>query len=190
VSAQRFHEAANEPRQTVATTPRRKSRGRAAGVVLLAVVFASLAAGALYFAAASRSNRSAALRWRTHALRSDRLVTARTHQLNTRSAALNRTAAELARSQADVRSLEARQRALANEKAQGEDQRGQMLVQTSQLTALANEQKTCSDELGQLLSDFANGDYGAVEAESSGVAADCQTARSDFDAFQSQYGGQ
>jgi hypothetical protein len=119
-------------------------------------VFASLAAGALYFSSTSRSNRSAALRWRTHALQSDRLVTTRTHQLNVRSAALNRTAAELDRSQADVRKLEARQRALANEKAQVEDQRGQMIVQASQLTTLATEQKTCSDELGQLLSDFAN----------------------------------
>jgi hypothetical protein len=154
------------------------------------VVFASLAAGALYFSSTSRSNRSAALRWRTHALRSDRLVTARTHQLNRRSAALNRTAGELVRSQGDVRRLEARQRALANEKAQVEDQRGEMLVQTSQLTALADEQKTCSDELGQLLSDYANADYGAVDAEVSGVSADCQTARSDFEAFQSQYGTQ
>jgi Tfp pilus assembly protein PilN len=188
VSAETVYEPADEPLQGAVRSRRRRSPRRAAAVVLLAVVLAALAGGALYFSSTSRSNRSAALEWRAHALRSDRLVAARTHQLNTRSAALNRTAAKLNRSQADVRRLEARQRDLANEKARVEDQRGAMLVQTTQLTQLANEQMICSDELGQLLSDFANDDYGAVSAEVPGVAADCQTARSDFDAFQGQVG--
>jgi septal ring factor EnvC (AmiA/AmiB activator) len=159
-------------------------------VLLLTVVFAALSGAVLYLSSTSRSNRNAAVTWRQRAQRSDQLLRARTHQLNARSSALNRTAAELDRSQSDVRKLEARQRTLANEKAQVEDQRGQMVVQTSQLTALANEQKTCSDDLSQLLTDFANSDYAAVDAEVPYVSADCQTARQDFDTFQGGYGTQ
>ena len=157
-------------------------------VVLVLVVFAALSGGVVYFADASRSNRDAASRWRAQAQVSDKLLTARIHQLNDRSTALNRTVDSLARSERDVAKLERRQRALADEKAQVEDERGAMVVQTSQLTQLADEQRACSDGLSQLLNEFAAGDYDAVEVDAPIVGEDCRTAREDFADFQARYG--
>jgi hypothetical protein len=155
---------------------------------MLLGVFAALAGGVVYFSDASRSNHDAASRWRAHAQASDKLLTARIHQLNERSAALNRTVDTLARSERDVAKLERCQRALADEKARVEDQRGAMIVQTSQLAQLADEQRACSDGLVQLLNEFAAGDYDAVEVDAPIVGDDCQTARENFADFQSTYG--
>jgi chromosome segregation ATPase len=160
---------------------------RSAAVLVLA--FVVLAGAAVYFALASHSNHASAARWRDHAQASDRLLTTRTNQLNARSKALNRAAGELAKSQADVKSLEARQRTLANEKAQVEDQRGGLQVATSQLAALAGEQRDCSNGLSQLLNEFAANDYDAVNRDAPGVGSACQKAEDDFAAFQAQYGG-
>jgi septal ring factor EnvC (AmiA/AmiB activator) len=158
------------------------------GAALICLVVAALAGATLYFALTSRANRQSATSWRHHAQQSDRLLAARTHQLNARSTALNRVTEQLARSEGDVKQLVARQQTLANEKAQVEDQRGAMVVQASQLASLADEQRTCSDGLSRLLSEFAAGDYAAVQADASTVDADCATARTDFAAFQNQYG--
>jgi hypothetical protein len=64
-----------------------------------------------------------------------------------------------------------------------------MVVQTSQLATLADEQRTCSDDLGRLLTEFADSDYEAVDADAPIVDQDCAAARTDFAAFQRQYGG-
>ena len=157
-------------------------------MALAVAAFVALIGATLYFSLGSHSNRDAAIRWRAHAEQTDKLLTTRTRQLNTRSTALNRTAAELASSERDVRTLESRQRRLANEKAQVEDQRGQMVVQTSQLTALADEQRACSSGLSQLLNEFANSDYEAVDADAAAVGGACQTAQDDFALFQARYG--
>jgi chromosome segregation ATPase len=158
-------------------------------VAVSIVAFVVLAGAAAYLATASRSNHASAARWRERAQQSERLLTARTSQLNTRSKALDRAAGELERSQADVKTLEARQRTLANEKAQVEDQRGGLQLQTSQLAALAGEQRDCSSGLSQLLNEFAAGDYDAVNGNATTVGNACQKAQDDFAAFQSQYGG-
>lgn len=167
----------------------RRSRRHPVLLALTVLAFAALGAGVLYFANASRANRESATQWRRYAQRSDRLLAARTHQLNSRSKALNRTAFALAGSERDVKRLEARQRTLVDEKAQVEDQRGEMLVQTSQLETLAGEQRTCSDGLSRLLQEIADGDYAAADADAANVGDACDTARADFDAFESQYGG-
>lgn len=162
-------------------------RRLAAGALLLAI--AAPAGGVVYFSEASRSNERAAARWRDTARKAQKLLAARTHQLNQRSAALNRTAEALERSERDVRRLEQRQRALAEEKAFVEDERGRLVVQTSQLTQLAEQQRACSDGLAQLVSDLAAGDYEAVDLYISTVADDCETARESFAAFRAQSEG-
>jgi hypothetical protein len=162
---------------------------RRIAVVLVVAAFAALAGGVVYFSDASRSNHRAAVDWRTRAITSDKLLSARTHQLNERSTALNRTADSLARSERDVETLEDRQRALATEKALVEDQRGALVVQTSQLAELADDQRACSDGLAQLLNDFAAGDYDAVEVFAPIVGEDCRSAREHFAAFQATYEG-
>ena len=88
-----------------------------------------------------------------------------------------------------MKSLEARQRTLANEKAQVEDQRGGLQLATSQLATLAGEQRDCSNGLSKLLNEFAANDYDAVDADSPTVGSACQKAEDDFAAFQAQYGG-
>ena len=97
---------------------------RSSFLAVSVIAFVVLAGAAVYLALASHSNHASAARWRDRAAASERLLTTRTNQLNTRSKALNRAAGELEQSQSDVKSLEARQRTLANEKAQVEDQRG------------------------------------------------------------------
>lgn len=187
------HRERRDTEQARATGPaagrRRRLWLRWLAVGTLVAVIAALAGGVLYFSDASDSNHRAAVRWRAHAQSAEKLLAARTHQLNRRSAALNRTADALERSERDVKRFERRQRALADEKARVEDQRGQLVVQTSQLAQLADEQRTCSDGLAQLLSDFAAGDYDAVDVYISIVAEDCRTARESFAAFQARYEG-
>jgi hypothetical protein len=164
----------------------RRKRPSRAGVIVTTLALVALAGATLYFAFASHANRQSAQKWRTHAEQSDKLLSARTHQLNTRSTALNRAAKALSRSQADVKTLESRQRSLANEKAQVEDQRGAMVIQANELATLAGEQRDCSNGLTQLLNAFAAGDYATVNANSDAVGSACQKAQQDFDAFQSQ----
>ena len=90
----------------------------------------------------------------------ERTLTARTRQLNTRTDALNKTAAALKRSEADVTTLESRQRALANEKAQVEDARGALELQAT----LAGDDSrassaTCTTGLTELLNRYAAEDF-------------------------------
>jgi chromosome segregation ATPase len=156
-------------------------------VVALAIV--ALAVGAGYFVYAAHVNRDAADRWRSRAGTLERTLTARTRQLNTRTQALNRTATALKRSEADVQSLEDRQRQLASEKAQVEDARGALELQTSSLATIAGEQRQCTSELTELLNRYAAEDYAWVDANAAGVSATCEQAQSDFAAFQAQFGG-
>jgi chromosome segregation ATPase len=162
---------------------------RSSFLAVSVVAFVVLAGAAVYLALSSHSNHASAARWRDRAAASERLLTTRTNQLNTRSKALNRAAGELEQSQSDVKSLEARQRTLANEKAQVEDQRGGLQLATSQLATLAGEQRDCSNGLSKLLNEFAANDYDAVNADSPTVGSACQKAEDDFAAFQAQYGG-
>ena len=156
---------------------------------MIAVAIVALGAVAVYFVYAARENRDAADQWESRAGRLQRTLTARTHQLNTRTDALNRTARALKRSEADVVALESRQRQLASEKAQVEDARGALELQASSLATIAGEQRQCTSELTELLNRYAAEDYAWVDANAAGVSATCEQAQSDFAAFQAQFGG-
>jgi hypothetical protein len=131
-----------------------------------------------------RANEQRTLRWqqRTRVLeRNTRqlqsLLNARTKTLNARVDQLNRVGGKLVaaqtaldRSQGDVAGLEERQRQLANEKAQIEDQ-------AHMLDQVAAAYVSCKGDLIQLLSDFANGydtSYSFDAANTSCTGADDQ----------------
>jgi predicted RNA-binding Zn-ribbon protein involved in translation (DUF1610 family) len=142
-----------------------------------------LCAWAAYASYGLRENRNHAESWRQRSLvlqeqatGMSRLLTARTKQLNVRIDEINRlaiklksTQSALGRSEGDVGSLEARQRALANEKAQVEDQRA-ALVRTAALYRI------CKDDLITLLGDFANQDYTSATADISVAESSCSAA--------------
>ena len=68
---------------------------RSSFLAVSAITLLALAGAAVYLALASHSNHASALRWRDRAAASERLLTTRTNQLDTRSKALNRAAGEL-----------------------------------------------------------------------------------------------
>src|SRR4051812_11145011 len=156
---------------------------------VIAVAIVGLGGAAAYFVYAAKENRDAAQQWQSRAGRLERTLTARTHQLNTRTDALNRTAGALRRSEADVSELESRQRQLASEKAQVEDARGALELQTQSLARIAGEQRDCTSQLSELLNRYAAQDYEWVDANADAVSATCQQAGDDFATFQSQFGG-
>jgi len=131
----------------------------------------------VYFAGESDRNRDAADRWRARAQTLQDRLTRRGGTLNERTRALNRTAAQLDASEADVRRLERRQLALADEKAQAEDQ-------TGAIARVAAEQQACSDGMRQLLGYVAEEDYEWVVANIDAIDAACDAAAADFAALQ------
>jgi hypothetical protein len=156
--------------------------------VVIALAILALGGVATYFVYASKENRDAADRWQARAGTLERTLTARVRQLNTRTQALNKTAAALKRSEDDVKELVGRQRELANEKAQVEDARGALEVQTTSLATLAAEQRECTTGLAELLNRYASEDFAWVDANADAVSATCEKAQSDFTAFQAQFG--
>lgn len=165
----------------------RRSRFRKNRMPLLlsavALVLAGLTAWALY---AMHVNEVRAHAWekRAHVLQHDEsqlqsLLTARTRLLNERidqvnglARKLRRSQVALGQSQGDVSSLEVRQRELANEKAQLQDQQ-------AALDQVASNYVTCKQDLIQLLSDVANGydtsyDYSAANSDCSNADSSLQ----------------
>jgi TolA-binding protein len=132
-------------------------------VVLLAgvVVLAGLAAWGLY---GMHTNERRAVAWehrarllQANAAQLESLLAARTRLLNQRIDQMNNMARKLkssqvalTQSQGDVSSLEERQRQLADEKAQLQDQQ-------HLLDQVAGSYVTCKQDLIQLLADVANG---------------------------------
>ena len=155
---------------------------------MIAFAIVALGGAATYFVYASKENRDAADRWRTRAGTLERTLTARMRQLNTRTEALNKAAAALKRSEADVTELSKRQRELANEKAQVEDARGALELQTTSLATIAGEQRDCTTGLAELLNRYAAEDFAWVDANAATVSATCEKAQTDFAAFQAQFG--
>jgi TolA-binding protein len=126
-------------------------------VIVLAVSVAVLAAVAGWSVYAMHTNEQRAASWHHRAVQLDALLAARTQTLNTRIDQMNRLAGKLklsqtalSQSQTDVSSLEVRQRELANEKAQLEDQQ-------RELDGVASGYITCKEDVIQLLSDVSNG---------------------------------
>jgi hypothetical protein len=155
---------------------------------VIAFAIVALGGAATYFVYAAKENRDAADRWRSRAGTLERTLTARVRQLNARTEALNKTAADLRRSEADVKELSTRQRELANEKAQVEDARGALELQTTSLATIAGEQRDCTTGLAELLNRYAAEDFAWVDANAAAVSATCEKAQTDFAAFQAQFG--
>lgn len=155
----------------------------------LVLVLAALAGWALY---AMRANDQRAESWQRRAValeantkQLESLVGARTRLLNQRIDQMNALAGKLKRSQValnqsqgDVSSLEERQRELANEKAQLQDQQ-------RALDGVAAGYLTCKRDLIQLLSDEVSGydttyDYATANS-------DCSSADSALQSYLSAY---
>jgi chromosome segregation ATPase len=104
------------------------------------------------------------------------LLGARTRQLNSRidqlseiTGKLKRTQAALGRSQGDVSSLEQRQRELAAEKAQVEDER-------AALKEVAAAYIGCKNDLISVLTDITNDDYYTAQTDADQADYSCQAA--------------
>jgi hypothetical protein len=163
-----------------AAIPSRRTRAWVWLLVGLGIVVFAWAGYATY---GLRANHDHAERWRQRSLvlqeQADgmsRLLAARTSQLNVRIDQINGLAVKLrntqdalGRSEGDVGTLDARQRALANEKAQVEDERA-ALLRTAALYRI------CKSDLLTLLTDLANSDYASATAHIPAAQADCAAA--------------
>jgi septal ring factor EnvC (AmiA/AmiB activator) len=121
-------------------------------------------------------------------------INERTQELNERTEDLNQMAAKvtaaaraIARSESDVKLLERRQRQLANEKAQVEDARAQLALQTATIEDVASAFITCKDGLTQLLSFVLAQDYFSANSIVGRVRADCDTAEARLDSYFANY---
>ena len=137
----------------------------------IAIALALALAGAM---ALAFSNKSRADRWEDRAFTLERnteqlngLLIERSTQLNERTRELNQLAAKverqqsaLTRSESDVASLTRRQRALAAEKAEVEDSRAALQLQSRALNSVATAFVACKDGLVSLLGYVVEGDSG------------------------------
>jgi hypothetical protein len=86
-----------------------------------------------------------------------------------------------------VRSLERRQRRLANEKAQVEDQRAGLVLQAATLEAVAQTYSDCSDGLALVIQAVAYSDYGWLSANGDQIVATCNQAANAFNDYKNSY---
>ncbi len=178
------------PPEEDAVSPTRRS-ARVAVAATLVLVLLGLAGGASYLAYV---NRQRADRWqaRANTFRRevdvlDSVVIHRTALLNARGRQLNKMAAKvqsassaLSQSEGDVANLEQRQRELANEKAQLEDQH-------VALTGVAAAYVNCKTDLSNALSAVANQDWSWIDANAVAVQGDCNQADDALQAYESNY---
>ena len=170
----------------------RRFLSRKRALILLSAIAVVLAAVAGWAIFAMHANEQRALSWQRRAQKLqanstqlEALLTARTSLLNQRIDQLNRLAGRLRvsqvalnQSQGDVSSLEERQRQLANEKAQLQDQQ-------RALDNVAGAYVSCKQDLVQLLADVANGydttyPYGTANT-------DCTNADTSLQSYLSAY---
>jgi septal ring factor EnvC (AmiA/AmiB activator) len=154
-------------------------------VLALGLLVAGAGAGYLAY-----ENDSRADKWRERADRLQRnadqlneLLIERTEVLNKRPEELNALAAKLkkaqraiARSEEDVKTLERRQRQLANEKAQVEDARALLAVEAEALEEVASAYIDCSTGLAAVLSFVASDDFSSANAALANASQDCRQA--------------
>jgi TolA-binding protein len=177
---------------TASRSGRYSRRGVALAVTIAGLVAAAGTGGYLTFV-----NKSRADRWEHRAVRLqanvdtlDAIVVRRTELLNERVGQLNAMAtkvklsqAALSKSEGDVQGLEQRQRELANEKAQLEDER-------AALTDVASKYITCKGDLENAIQAVANQDWAWINAYGSEVAGDCDAADGSLQGFLSAYPGE
>ena len=107
-----------------------------------------------------------------------RLLNQRIDQVNHLAKKLGRSQAALGQSQGDVASLEVRQRQLANEKAQLQDQQ-------AALDEVAGNYVTCKQDLIQLIADVANNFDTTYDFDVANT--DCSTADSSLQGYLSNW---
>jgi TolA-binding protein len=156
--------------------------------LLLAVVIVALAAVAGWALYAMHENGTRARSWERRAavLQKDesqlqsllgartRLLNQRIDQVNSLATKLQRSQAALGQSQGDVSSLEVRQRELANQKAQLQDQQ-------AALHQVVNSYVTCQDDLVQVVSDLANSIDATYDFQT--ADSDCSAANNGFQSY-------
>lgn len=198
---------AEPPTETVAPRPavtraQRRSSSSVGRRVLALVVVLGLAVALAGVAALAYSNKSRADRWEDRAFTLERnteqlngLLIERSTQLNERTRELNTLAAKvqrqqsaLTRSESDVASLSRRQRELAAEKAEVEDSRAALRVQSRELNSVANAFVACKDGLVALLGYVLDGDQSSASAVVDSVGADCSRAESLLLDYRSRFG--
>jgi hypothetical protein len=115
--------------------------------------------------------------------------------LNQRTDEANALAAKVAdaeeaiqRSEGDVKRLERRQRQLAAEKADIEDARAALAVQTAAIQDLAQRYIDCKSGLVRVLQDVNSGNGYDLQAIGGQVIAACNAADSALADYQAQYG--
>lgn len=112
----------------------------------------------------------------------------RTEELNSMAAKVQVAEQTIARSEADVRSLERRQRRLANEKAQVEDARAALALEADALGTVASAFITCKSGLDEYLGYVLAGNGGAANAVAGRVSSDCGAAESELSSYLARYG--
>lgn len=142
------------------------------------------------------ANKSRADRWRSRSvqlqanaaalnvvvIRRTQVLNARIHQLDAMAAKVKRSQTALSQSEGDVQSLEQRQRQLANDKAQLEDER-------VALTDVASNYITCKDDLQNAVQAIADQDWVWIDTYAPQVNSDCDTADTSLQGFLSAYPG-
>jgi hypothetical protein len=171
-----------------ATSPRRGVRLGVPWLVALGVAVLALAGAAAYLGWVADENAERAERWRERSVVLQDLVADRTRALNRQTARLNAAADRLqeardliARSEEDVAALELRQRELADEKAQVEDERAALI-------GVATRLEDCNEGLADLLQVVAS-DLPVPPAEVDRVAAACSSANQAVAGYVGRYGG-
>jgi hypothetical protein len=162
-----------------------------AAVITLAVLLLVTAAGASYLAFV---NRERADRWETRANALEEDLGGLEGQLNQRTSLANDLAGKVqelqravTRSEGDVRGLERRQRKLANEKAQVEDQRAGLVLQAATLQTVAQTYSECSGGLSELLQAVVYEDYGWINANADQIIATCNAAEGEFTDYKNNF---
>jgi chromosome segregation ATPase len=192
VSEYRFEEPAAAP------------SGRRRGVLIAALVLAFLllagAGGTAGYLA--WENRERADRWEARADELEgnvqslnAILVERSEALNERTEELNAMAAKvrdaeraIGRSEADVRTLEMRQRQLANEKAQVEDARAALAAEAESLEDVASAFITCKNGLVELLNHVLEEDFATASSISDRVDGQCQTAENELSDYMAAHG--
>jgi uncharacterized protein HemX len=177
--------------------PRRRRLLPITAAIAIALALALAGATALAF-----SNKSRADRWEDRAFTLERnteqlngLLIERSTQLNERTRELNQLAAKverqqsaLTRSESDVASLTRRQRELAAEKAEVEDSRAALQLQSRALNSVASAFVSCKDGLVSLLGYVVEGDSGSASAVVDSVGADCSHAENLLLDYRARFG--
>jgi hypothetical protein len=160
-------------------------------ILFMVMVIAALAGYSIWTTSAASSSHSRGEKWRQRGLalqsqldRAEATILERTSslnqtrsQVNTASHTLAEARRSLSSSESDVKLLQKRQRQLANDKAQLEDERLFLNKQKQTLATVAGLLLTCNHELIGFTNAVINNDYAWLNTYSDTVVSDCQAAQ-------------